>query len=184
MKTNSMENKQEQPKKKDYFVFLLLKALLAIGFGMAFLINPEGMINTFSYLIGAALIVYGVILISNAYKGRNEMAFKNLVMQDGAINIIVGAILIFWPNLGPNLVVIILGTWILLGGLIQLIIANKYKDSIASRNGRGLITVILGAIVIFNPSDSVHLFSMILGSLSLLYGIYLLYLIMKIGKAK
>jgi len=179
-----MENTEEQAKKKDLFVIILIKSLLAIGFGLAFLLNPQGMISTFSYIIGVILIVYGSIVVYNGYKSRNELAFNNLVMQDGALNIIIGAILIFWPNLGPNLVVIILGSWILLGGIIQLIIANKYKDSAMTRNGRGLITIILGAIVIFNPTESVHLFSMALGGLSLLYGFYLLYLISKFGKTK
>lgn len=179
-----MDSTDQQPKKKEYFLFILLKALLAVGLGMAFLINPDGMISTFSYLIGTVLIIYGIIEVFNGYKVRNELAFKNLIIEDGAMNIIIGAILIFWPDLGPNLVMIILGTWILLGGLIQLIIANKYKDSIASRNGRGIITVVLGAIIIFNPGDSVRLFSMVLGGLSLLYGVYLLYIIAKFGKAK
>jgi len=179
-----MENTQDQSKKKEFFLFILLKALLAIGFGMAFLLNPEGMISTFSYIIGTILIIYGIIEVFNGYKVRNELAFKNLIIEDGAMNIIIGAILIFWPDLGPNLVVIILGAWILLGGIIQLIIANKYKDNAMTRNGRGLLTVILGAVVILNPKESVHLFSMVLGTLSLLYGIYLLYLISKFGKAK
>jgi uncharacterized membrane protein HdeD (DUF308 family) len=181
-----METEQAQPEKKkknELFIFLLLKALLAIGFGMAFLLNPNGMLSTFSYLVGTVLIIYGIIEVFNGLKVKNELSFSRLIIQDGVMNVIVGAVLIFWPNLGPNIVVIILGSWILLGGIIQLVIANKYKDSMMARNGRGILTVVLGAIVIFNPSESVRLFSMVLGGLSLLYGIYLLYLIAKFGKS-
>ena len=95
-----------------------------------------------------------------------------------------GLILVFWPNLGPNLVMIILGVWIILGGLIQLFIANKYKDQVGGRNIRGIITIVLGAIIVFNPSSSVQLVSMIIGALGLLYGIYLLFLIFNFGKSK
>ena len=174
---------ENQGKKGDVFIFLVLKALLAIGFGMAFLLNPDGMITTFSYLVGIALIVYGIIEASKGFKIRKEQKFGVLIMEDGIMNIIVGLVLIFWPNLGPNLVMIVLGVWVLIGGLFQLIIANKYKDNVSGRNVRGLLTVILGGVILFNPSDSVQLFSMIIGGLSLLYGLYLIVLILRFGKS-
>lgn len=179
-----MEESEIKSKKKDLLVFLILKALLAIGLGMAFLLNPEGMVTSFSYLIGLALIIYGLIESIKGIKSRKEFAFSNLIIEDGIMNIIVGLILVFWPNLGPNLVMIILGVWIILGGVIQLFIANKYKDQVGGRNGRGILTIVLGAIILFNPSTSVNLFSMVVGALSLLYGIYLLYLIFNFGKKK
>lgn len=179
-----MEEKEIKSVKKEFLVFLILKALLAIGLGMAFLINPDGMISTFSYLIGIVLIIYGLIESINGIKTRKNYKYGTLIIEDGIMNIIVGLILVFWPNLGPNLVMIILGIWIILGGIIQLFIANKYKDQIGGRNIRGIITVVLGGIILFNPSSSVQIFSMIIGALGLLYGIYLLFLIFNFGKSK
>lgn len=175
---------QTKSKKEDLFIFLVIKALLAIGLGMAFLLNPDGMLSTFSYIVGIVLIVYGVIEIFNGIKAKKEFSFGNLIIEDGLMNIIVGLVLVFWPNLGPNMVMIILGLWIILGGIIQLVIANKYKDKIGGRNFRGIITIILGAIILFNPSESVQLFSMIVGGLSLLYGLFLLVRIVRFGKVK
>jgi len=179
-----MEESDLKSVKKELLVFLILKALIAIGLGMAFLVNPNGMITTFSYIIGIALIIYGLVETVNGIKSRKEFTFSNLIIEDGLMNIIVGLILVFWPNLGPNLVMIILGVWIILGGLIQLFIANKYKDQVGGRNIRGIITIVLGAIIVFNPSSSVQLVSMIIGALGLLYGIYLLFLIFNFGKSK
>ena len=179
-----MEEAKPNGKKRDILIFLILKTLLAVGLGIAFLINPEGMVTSFSYLIGIGLIAYGVIETINGLKSRKEVTFGNLIVEDGIMNIIVGLVLLFWPNLGPNLVMIILGVWIILGGLIQLFIANKYKDQVTGRNFRGIITVVLGGIIIFNPSTTVNLFSMIIGAISLLYGIYLLFLIFNFGKNK
>jgi len=175
---------EAQAKKRNILVFLILKVLLAISLGMAFLINPERMVTSFSYLIGIALLIYGIIETINGLKSRKEVTFGNLIVEDGLMNIIVGLVLIFWPNLGPNLVMIILGVWILLGGLIQLFIANKFKDQVSGRNFRGVITIVLGGFIIFNPSTTVNLFSMIIGTISLLYGIYLLFLIFNFGKNK
>lgn len=179
-----MEEAQANVKKRDILVFLILKALLATALGIAFLINPEGMVTSFSYLIGIGLLVYGVIETINGLRSRKEVTFGNLIIEDGLMNVIVGLVLLFWPNLGPNLVMIILGVWILLGGLIQLFIANKFKDQVAGRNFRGFITIVLGGFIIFNPSTTVSLFSMIIGAISLLYGIYLLFLIFNFGKNK
>ena len=175
-------NNQASTKKGQVFIFLVLKSLLAVGLGLAFLLNPQGMISTFSYLVGFVLIIYGIIESVNGFKLKKEFSYANLVIEDGILNIIIGLVLIFWPNLGPNIVMIILGLWILLGGIIQLIIANKYKDKIAGRNLRGILTVVLGGIIIFNPSDSVNLFSMVVGFMSLLYGLFLLVQIIRFGK--
>lgn len=175
---------QKPAKKGDLFIFLVIKALLAIGLGMAFLLNPEGMLSTFSYIVGIVLIVYGVIEIFNGIKAKKEFSFGNLIIEDGLMNIIIGLVLIFWPNLGPSMVMIILGLWIILGGIIQLIIANKHKDKVGGRNFRGVITLILGTVILFNPSDSVQIFSMVVGGLSLLYGLFLVVRIVRFGKNK
>lgn len=176
-----MEN-QNKAVKDDIFIFLVVKSLLAIGLGLSFLLNPNGMITTFSYLVGAVLIVYGIIEAINGIKVKKEFRFGLLIIEDGVLNIIIGAILIFWPNLGPNMVMIILGLWIVLGGVIQLVIANKYKNNRSGRNLRGILTLILGGFILFNPSDSVELFSMIVGFLSLVYGLFLLVRILRFGK--
>ena len=169
---------------KEGFISLLIKTLLAIGLGLAFLLNPDGMITTSSYLIGIVLIVYGLLELFKGIKVRKVIRFGNMIIEDGLMNIIVGSILVFWPNLGPNLVMILLGSWFVLGGIIQLVIANKFKDKITGRNIRGLLTLVLGAIIIFNPSDSVRLISMFVGVLCLIVGLYLLVIIFRIGKSK
>lgn len=174
--------KQSTSKMAPLFIFLVLKSLLAVGLGLAFLLNPQGMITSFSYLVGIILIIYGVVETINGIRTRKEFKFGTLIIEDGLLNIIIGLVLIFWPNLGPNMVMIILGFWILLGGVIQMVIANKYKNRVGGRNLRGLLTIILGAIIIFNPNDSVTLFSMIVGWLSLVYGLFLLVQIIRFGK--
>jgi len=176
-----MEN-QSNTKKGDVFIFLVFKSLLAIGLGLSFLLNPNGMITTFSYIVGGVLIIYGIIEAINGIRIKRVFQFGLLIIEDGILNIIIGAILIFWPNLGPSVVMIILGLWIVLGGIIQMVIANKYKNNTSGRNLRGLLTIILGGLILFNPSDSVELFSMIVGFLSLIYGLFLLVRIIRFGK--
>ena len=179
-----MENIEEPIKKvkQEFLGFLIIKALLAIGLGMAFLINPQGMVETFSYVIGAVLLLYGAMEVYKGIRMKKEVDFGNLIIDDGVLNIVVGLVLLFWPNLAPNLIMIILALWIILGGLIQLYIANKYKHQSGGRNLRGVLTIIIGLLILFNPSSSVQLVSMMIGALSLLYGIYMLYLIFNFAK--
>lgn len=178
-----MEN-ATQPKKGKFLISLIIQALLAIGIGLAFLLNPDGMVTTSSYIIGIVLIIYGAMESISGFKAKKDYNFGQLVINDGIISIIIGLILIFWPNLGPNMVMIILGAWIIIGGLIQLVIANKFKDNSGSRNVRGVLAIILGVLIIFNPSDSVQLVSMTIGGLSLIYGLFLLFQIIRFGKDK
>ena len=180
-----MENIDNQTKSSPTLFFLLgLKALIAIGIGLAFLINPLGMVSTFSFLLGIALLIFGVTNIYNGLKVKNETTYWMLLTQDGVLQVVVGIIFVAWPELPTNLIMITLGIWIILGGIIQFVIANKYKDGLAQRNFRGILAIILGGIIVFNPDTSVKIFSMIIGALSLFYGLYMVVLLMRLGKAK
>lgn len=182
---NSMENNDNQKNGgTTIFILIGLKALLAIGIGIAFLINPLGMVSTFSYLLGIALLIFGVVNIYNGFKVKNDTSYWMLLTQDGVLQVIVGIVLLAWPQLTPSLIMIILGIWIILGGIIQFVIANKYKDGLTQRNFRGILAIILGGIIVFNPDAGVKIFSMIIGAMSLLYGLYMIVLLMRVGKAK
>jgi uncharacterized membrane protein HdeD (DUF308 family) len=179
-----METVNNKKQNSLFFVLTSIKALLSIAIGLAFLINPMGMVTTFSYLLGIALLIFGATSIYNGIKLKPEASFWALLIEDGILQLIVGIILLAWPGLTPNLIMIILGIWIIFGGIIQMIIANKYKDGTSHRNFRGILTIILGGILIFNPDKGVRLFSMIFGTMSLLYGIYMIYLLLNFGKTK
>jgi len=166
------------------FMLIGLKALLAIAIGLAFLINPIGMVTTFSYLLGIALLIFGATSMYNGIKLREEASFWPLLIEDGILQVFVGIVLLAWPGLTPNLIMIIIGIWIIFGGIIQIIIANKYKDGTSHRNFRGILAIILGGIIVFNPAEGVKIFSMIFGAMSLLYGLYMIYLLMRFEKAK
>ena len=180
-----MENNNNQKNSgTTLFILIGLKALIAIGIGLAFLINPMGMVSTFSYLLGIALLIFGVANIYNGLKVKNETSYWMLLTEDGVLQVIVGIIFVAWPELPTNLIMIILGIWIILGGIIQFVIANKFKYGLAQRNFRGILAIILGGIIVFNPDVSVKIFSMIIGAFSLIYGLYMVVLLMRIGKEK
>jgi uncharacterized membrane protein HdeD (DUF308 family) len=181
---NQMETESSSKQTSSLFILIGIKALLAIGIGLGFLINPMGMVSTFSYLLGIALLIYGVITIYNGFKIKEIESFWALIIEDGVLQVIVGIVLLAWPELTPGIIMVIIGLWIIAGGVIQMVIANKYKDGTGQRNLRGLVGIVLGGILVFNPGTSVEIFSMIIGALSLLYGIYMVFLLMRFGKTK
>lgn len=170
-------------KPKELFFLLGLKALFSIGFGLAFIINPDGMINTLSFVLGAALILFGLVNVYNGLKVKKLHPYWVLLIEDGALQLIFGLILVFWPQLTPMIIMIMIGIWMILGGVIQLIIANKYGANSAERNIRGLLAVCVGAVILFNPDSGLRFFTLLLGSLSLLYGIYMVLLVVRWRKA-
>ena len=163
-------------------LFIGLKALLAIGIGVAFLINPMGMVTTFSYILGAVLIVMGILNIYNGLSLKKEILYWRMLAQDGLLQLAVGIILIAWPNLTPGIIMIILGVWIILAGVIQMVIANKFDNEKGRRNFQGIIAIILGALIVFNPGQGVKIVTMIFGVLSLLYGLFMIYLLLQVAK--
>ena len=146
-----MEMENENNRGSLLFALISIKALLAIGVGLSFLINPMGMVTTFSYLLGIALLIFGVTSIYNGVKVKEGTSFWMLLIEDGILQIFVGIVLLAWPELTPGIIIVILGLWIIAGGIIQMVIANKYKDGTGQRNLRGIFGRYCGGNPCFQP---------------------------------
>ena len=175
------ENSQKNVSKW-YFTYIFIKALLAIGIGLAFLLNPVGVISSLSYLLGVALVIFGLINIINGVKVKKDSPHWILLSEDGFIQVVVGLILVFWPKLAPSMIFVVLGIGIIFGGIIQLVIANKYSVEKFQRNFQGIIAIVLGSYIVMNPETGATIFSMVFGGLSVIYGIWMVILLLRFEK--
>lgn len=131
---------------------LLLAALGYIAVGAVMLFIPDQFLAVVCYVIGALLIAYGVIGMLMCWKNRTIRMAKIFI---GILTIAVGIFVIAQPKAFTAVLPIIFGLILLLDGILNLrhgIGLKKFGDpGFLSVIIVGVITVVLGAIVLIHP---------------------------------
>src|SRR5699024_7686420 len=79
---------------------------------------------------------------------------NNLIMISGILYSVLGIIIIIYPYSIINLVTICLGVYLLINGLLKIKVAINLKNITNKWIGTlvmGIVTIILGILLIFNP---------------------------------
>jgi uncharacterized membrane protein HdeD (DUF308 family) len=92
----------------------------------------------------------------------------------GILTIALGSILLFVPGLTMQTVIIIIGSMLVLSGLVTLILSNWKK--VGSMKGiwsaQGIMTILIGIVFIASPSVMIKVFVVFLGIILLILGFF------------
>jgi uncharacterized membrane protein HdeD (DUF308 family) len=105
----------------------LAVALLTLGFGISVVAVPDVSLRLLRILIGIAVIVWGLM-----DAGRPELAGRSRwwgFLVRGLGSVALGLALIFWPEPTVSLIGILLGTLILLWGLIEIVASIVFRPT-------------------------------------------------------
>ena len=130
----------------------LSKTLILGLVGSVLLLIPGTLNKIIGILIGAALLIVGVLAIIKYTKEKEEGSNLNLV--SGILYSVLGVIIIIYPYSIINLVTICLGVYLVINGLLKLKLSFNLKNVTDKWIGTlimSIITVILGILLIFNP---------------------------------
>jgi uncharacterized membrane protein HdeD (DUF308 family) len=91
----------------------------------------------------------------------------------GAVHAIMGLVALFWPAVTLTVIAVIVGIEFVLAGLIRLVvaIASPSQDVRGLRIVLGLLSVIVGLLVIRSPLESVGLLVTIVGVFWIVWGV-------------
>jgi uncharacterized membrane protein HdeD (DUF308 family) len=145
-----------------------LAGLVMIVLGILLLAMPGASLKTVIYLFGIMVIVYGLMRIVAGLRGHMES--KSAGVVGGLFAIILGIMILAWPELSALTLIYLIGGWAIVTGVVDIGGAFVSKEGGAHRVWMiivGLVSVVFGLILFFNPGD---------GGLALLWliGIYLL----------
>lgn len=130
----------------------LSKTLILGLVGLVLLLIPGTFNKLIGILIGVALLAAGIIAIVKYVKEKATGSSLNLV--SGILYSVLGVIIIIYPYSIINLVTICLGVYLVINGLLKLklsFVLKRITDKWIGTLIMGIITVILGVILIFNP---------------------------------
>ncbi len=157
--------------------FGILSSLLLISFGAVTLFFPRITLYALVIYFAVSVIFGGIFLIVQSFRTPKATANKYLMTTEGVLGILIGLFLIIKPELSAAVFVAIIGIWALvMGGLYISFLFYLRKSKQGSNMGllfvNAVISLIFGAVLLFNPFESTQIILIVLAIYAISYGIF------------
>lgn len=132
----------------------LLRGLAAIGFGILAFLWPGQTLLTLVYIYGAFALLDGIVAVVGGLLERSDGSFNWLLIVSGIVGIGAGALTLMWPGLVMTGVVIYVGAWAIIRGILDMIHAiqlRKETDDAWPLLISGLVSIAFGVVIGMAP---------------------------------
>jgi len=150
---------------------VLLTGIVMVVLGIAVLVNPIGAVETLVRIMGWVLVVYGALTLVNAFMKGDPVKNAPAMLGLGGVAVVVGLIMALAANSLVSFVWTIIGIIVLATGVFDIMEAGDFRKVgsplALPATASGVITAILGAVVIICPLFSAA-FAMLLAAVALL----------------
>ncbi len=129
----------------------MLKGIVLIVLAFIVFNNPGATLLGIALFIGIGLLLTGVAIIIIALAGKKEMDNWGWKLAEGMLDALFGFILIANPEITAVVLPFMIGFWAVFYGILLTVGAfSSVKISLALLIA-GILTIILGYIIMFNP---------------------------------
>jgi uncharacterized membrane protein HdeD (DUF308 family) len=133
----------------------VLAGLLVLALAVIVLADPQFVLTTLVYVIGAALLIGGLSRIGVGLFARIfSPAARGLNLGGGIIAVIIGIVVIVDPSLGIGALIFILAAAILFVGVVEIVVGGLAKHRPTWLRTLvvivGVLTVILSALTVLD----------------------------------
>ncbi len=149
-----------------WLVMLFGAAVFCVG--AFFVVSPHESLSTFTVIAGIFLLVDGVLAIVGSIFGRGEG--RGLLALIGVLSAIAGLVLIKKPFDTLVVMVLILGVWFVVAGVVRFVAAFGEPEGRGANIAIAILDVIAGAVILSWPSIGLATLAVIVGIVLLLRG--------------
>lgn len=153
----------------------ILSAVIYIVFGIIMIINPHIAIEVVSISLGIIVGVIGIASIIKFIIEKKKYNFTGFGFAGGIISLIIAFLLLFKYKELASLIPIILGILIIINGALKTEYVIGLKRAVSSNWLMllilGIVEMILGIVLIFNPFSSSLAITQIIGIFVVIYSI-------------
>ena len=163
----------------DLWWFLLIRGLLAVAVGVVALFWPKATLVLLIRLIGLYVLFDGIVSLLGVYRSR-EFGSN---LAPGLISVVIGLILLFWPDVTGRLLLVIVGIWALIQGVVLFLAGRQTAANDPARSLKmtiGVGAAIVGLILFIWPGTGAVAISWAIGIAALLIGALLIYLALRL----
>jgi uncharacterized membrane protein HdeD (DUF308 family) len=172
-------------RKNNWYMFIV-NGLIAILFGILLFLHPDVIVNLTKYF-GILILAGGAIMLVIAISNMKKEKPHALLLAEALAAILIGAVIAFYPKNTLQIFMVMIGIWATIIGLMQIIMAIQMKNKVSNHQIftiNGVITLVFGLLLFFNPMGGVRLLLYLIALLALASGVLLIYLGIKVKGAK
>ena len=151
---------------------LLIKGIIMVLLAILVLNSPEGALLTYVLYIGIGFIIAGIVRIVQGISAKGTLNNWGWIVFEGLMDLFLGYILMAHPDLTITLIPIMIGFWAAFYGLYLLIDAFSGNGNMLLKLIAGILIIIIGNMIIFNPVSFGLTLAIWIGVLLLFAGIF------------
>lgn len=165
---------------------MALRGVFAVVFALIAFFWPGATILSFVLFFSAYMLVDGVVGIVSGIRAASRNERWGLLILEGILNILVGAIAFLMPGLTVVFFITLLAVWSLITGILMIVAAFKLDPAF----GRGwlifsgVVSVLFGVALLVAPLIGAVVLTWWLGAYALIFGIALIVLAFKLRSRK
>ena len=142
----------------------LFSAIVIFIVGALIFTNPEAVVKFASYVIGALFLIYGLYMIYNYSKSK-----QNLSLVSAVLSFIVAIVFIFLAGVIEHALRYLIGAWILFNGVTKLVATLTYNDR---KDNRFVTNLIISILLIILGFYIILVSNLVLSTIGILIMIY------------
>lgn len=155
---------------------LALRGVFGVIFGLIALVMPGVTLWTLTVLFAAYMLMDGVFSIVAGVRAASHRGRWGLPILEGVLDIIAGLVALVMPGLTILVLVLVLGVWAVITGVMEIVAATRLPGS----HGRwwlviaGLVSIVWGILLFLWPAAGAVVLAWWLGAYALVFGIALI----------
>ena len=159
------------------WIWSIVRGAAAVLFGIIAFGAPLKTAVVLALVIGLFSIIDGIVDIVDAIRHRGTARVSSRIVL-GVVSILFGLVVLIWTGLSLEVLVIMIGIWAIVAGILQIVVSVGHRGSPQSGWVWGLVAGILGIVfgilVMIRPAGGIVTLMWILGFYALLFGIVLI----------
>jgi len=160
--------------KKNWWI-LALQGLFLIVLGLLAVFSPQFKLNSLVQFLGLVFLLFGALLSVWGWRALRSKKGNGILLFLGSSELALGILILIYPNSATDIFAYIIGGWAVFMGLTQFFVGRRNSGNRLIFYLNGLISVIFGLLIIFNPFNSSNALTYLVGFYSLLLGVFIIY---------
>ncbi len=165
--------------KKTKWTGLAINGGVALVVGLVFIFLPQTLTLSIVKILGIILGITGItMLFVTFFKQKHNGAVNFYFIIQGVLNLALGAVMLFNPQLMIKFIMLVIGIWAIAIGLFQILFAIKVRKIVNSGIfliASGIMFVGIGFTMIMYPETVITTLLSIMGIVISALGVILLY---------
>lgn len=165
-----------------------LRGITTLLFGFGAILFPGLTLAILITMFGVYTIIDGLFtIVMGVWGGKDRATGWFTLLLEGLVRIAAGVVAIIWPELTSLTLVIIIATWAIITGIIEIIMAIRLRKEIEGEWMLGLggfLSILLGVVLFARPGIGVVAGVSLIGFYAILFGALLIVFAIQMQKRK